>query len=185
MSHKNIHTHYINNMDERLKRINELTKKVAPRDDKTQKIINFLFNKYPELKNYTYKTQKMSIQIGSSLKYISHDLKTISEGVVSSVKYYDHKEEEPKIILSIVVTKENEHWKKIYTNNYYLFTSYNHESSTTKLIKKVLKETYDNDLFENVDELFENADEFDGEQYLIDQANEYYKNYEITKSNHK
>lgn len=159
-------------MDERLKRINELSKQIVKHDDQTKKIIKNLLKKYPELKDYTFKTSKTSIQIGSLLRYISLDLSSYSEGIISSIKYHKHKENEQKIILSIIVTKSDKKWERVYPNKYHLFVNDKPESDTTKLIKKILK---DKKYITN-DDLFGDIEEFDAEQFMLEEAEKYYKN---------
>jgi HD superfamily phosphohydrolase YqeK len=153
-------------MDERLKRIKELSKKINNYDDKTKKIVNDIIKKYPELKSYEYKSQNMKIHIGTSIKYVSNDMNTINDGIVSSIKYHNIIEKKDKTIKYIIVSKEGEHWKKLYPAHFYFFVNDSPESNITSLIKSLFKEKF------NIT---------DDDKYMLEQAEIYCKNIEKTK----
>ncbi len=163
-------------MDDHIKKINELSNRLTTHDEKTKTIIKTILKKYPELKNFVFKTQYMAIYKGSLLKCISNDLTTQREGYVSSIKYYPYKKEETKIINTIVLTSPDKKWFKIYAKNYYLFANETPDDEKTKLIKKALREQKDidnDDIFENK---LKTKEEIDAYRNFLDQADEYIKN---------
>lgn len=141
-------------MDERLKKITELSKKVTKKGKSNEEIINTITKKFPKLKKYTYKTNKMTIKKGHMIVCISLDLKNEFEGIITSVKYFDNKnskENEQKIIKTIYATNNKTNKRKqINVLHYYLFTKqfYGELNDTRegKLILDEIKKYYNSDI---------------------------------------
>lgn len=163
-------------MEERLKRIKELSQLVKNKSMSDDEIIKVILKKYPELKNYKHKINKMSISYGSTIKYVSNDLQRISGGIVTSIKYYSHEDKEEEKIIESLGLLSKDHWWTINVKNYYLFEKIHNNILNDELIQDALKSKNIN----NFNDIHDNYDNFknnntDTEQYFVDQTNEYYK----------
>ncbi len=156
-------------MDERLKRINELSKKVTNKSLSNDEIKSIVIKKYPEIKDYTYKTNQMKIQKGHQLICISIDLEKKLDGIITSIKYFDHKEEKQQIIKSIGISDiDSKTGRNINVLHYYLFTKqFFGKLDDTKQGKYILEEfakrNYD------INKIFENSDDITSQdKYVVD-----------------
>lgn len=159
-------------MDERLKRIKELSKKVTNKSLNNDEIKSIVIKKYPEIKDYNYKTNQMNIQKGHQIICISINLEKKLIGIITSIKYFDHKEGEQRIIKSIGISDINSKTgRNINVLHYYLFTKqFFGRLDDTKQGKFILDEFAKKNY--NINELFENYSDSDDitsqDKYVVD-----------------